>query len=129
MQSVTLVTFSDAAYGVTREASGQYGIIARLKLESIMNTLYLPSPCTSSVQKKICYSSVQSKILAGTDVGDRVFQSKGVLTERFPQTSLKHNLLMYSKSLLETNLLLIDPVTDDYYVCLPVCKIFSKQKN
>lgn len=104
-----IVTFSDASHSGVRQVYGQSCIVSGIMIDIPHRTIYHPVIRSTSKQKKISYSSYGAEILAAANADDRDYSLKQALHALFPETELKHELLVDSKSLLETITTLYQP--------------------
>lgn len=102
INTVTLTTLSDTSRAGLREVYGQSKILSSIKINHKTGPAFHTIAWTSHKQRKIMYSSYGAKILAAADADDKEFHLGETNGKLFLLSSLKHQLLLDSKSLFET---------------------------
>lgn len=112
VSDVLVSTLTDASHSNTNYSYEQSGVLCGLRIRLDNNTIFHILTWSSHKQRKISYSSFGSKILAAADGEDLGFKIKQTLLNLFPHHTVRHELLIDSKSLFETITIL--QKTEDY---------------
>lgn len=104
IDSITVCTISDASHGGNDSVYGQTGIICGLRIVSRApkEELFHPLVWSSHKQRRVSYSSFGAEILAAAAADDRGYEVKRSIFSIFPESPLRHEIMVDSKALFET---------------------------
>ena len=120
IESVTIVSFSDASHTSRDKCYGQTGIIQGLRVKTSDGPMFYPLDWTSHKQNRVSYSPYGAEIIACSRADDRGFYIKMAMTA-LTGCHNRHELAVDSKALYDTATTLHQ--SDEYRLRMTVQRI------